>query len=178
MKEALFISILQIRKLRLRGCHLPKWLESDATKISVQVLSDFCPSEIDGRKNEEAKSRFYGLPQGGVGSYGQGAQGEVSSLGGRRGLWRCQFGYRSTRSLGLRQGRLSSVWTHRLCGTHASPCWSQLGMSGNTGLELQELRNVHEANHWRPERRGGDPHPAPGTERRKGKFQSLKDTSS
>ena len=47
-------------------------------------------------------------------------------------------------------------------------------MSGNTGLELQELRNVHEANHRSPERRGGDPHPAPGTERRKGKFQSLR----
>lgn len=42
------------------------------------------------------------------------------------------------------------------CGTPVSPWWSQLGMSGNTGLELQELRNAHGANR-NPRRRGGDP---------------------
>ena len=45
-----------------------------------------------------------------VGSYGRGAQGEVSSLGGWH--WLMTFSVRrQEHTLGLRSGRLSSVWT-------------------------------------------------------------------
>ena len=53
-----------------------------------------------------------------------------------------------------------------MCGTPVSPWRSQLDMSGNTGLELQELRNAHGANRS-PGRRGGDPPPPPPRSREK-----------
>ena len=52
------------------------------------------------------------------------------------------------------------------CSTPASPWQSQLDMSGNTGLELQELRNAHGANRS-PGRRGDDPQPPPPRYREK-----------
>lgn len=52
------------------------------------------------------------------------------------------------------------------CGTPVFPWRSQLDMSGNTGLELQELRNAHGANRS-PGRRGGDPLPPPPRSREK-----------
>lgn len=41
----------------------------------------------------------------------------------------------------FKQRVMSSVWIRRICGTWASSSWQNwLEMSGNVGLELQELR--------------------------------------